>query len=75
MAENTRDEGYYWAEKAKEKSMNYSLNKMKNTEHRSNSGQSNLLNFVSQEKKDNLICLIFFKFKFFLRLGSNSFEF
>ena len=52
MAENTRDEGYYWAEKAKEKSMKYSLNKIKGAENKSKSGQSNLLNFVSQEKKD-----------------------
>jgi len=52
MAENTRDEGYYWVEKAKEKSMKQSLNKIKGAENKSKSGQSNLLNFVSQAKND-----------------------
>jgi len=52
MAKNTRDEGYYWAEKAKEKSMKQSLNKIKDTENNSKTGQSNLLNFVSQKNKD-----------------------
>ncbi|MFX1275222.1 MAG: DEAD/DEAH box helicase [Promethearchaeota archaeon] len=52
MAENTRDEGYYWAEKTKEKNMKRSLNKMKNSEN-SKQGQSNLLNFISQEKDND----------------------
>lgn len=50
MAENTRDEGYYWAEKIKEKNMKLSLEKIKNSEATSKLGQSNLLNFVSQDK-------------------------
>jgi len=53
MAENTRDEGYYWAEKAKEKAMKQSLNKIKGDESKSKLGQSNLLNFVSQAKNDS----------------------
>ncbi|MFW9899371.1 MAG: DEAD/DEAH box helicase [Candidatus Thorarchaeota archaeon] len=56
MAEDTRDEGYYWAEKIKEKTMKESLKKMKVAENQLKSGQSNLLNFVSQEieKKSEL---------------------
>ncbi len=50
MAEGTRDEGYYWAEKTKEKSMKTSLEKIKNSEFQSNLGQSNLLNFIAPEK-------------------------
>jgi Fanconi anemia group M protein len=50
MAEGTRDEGYYWAEKTKEKSMKTSLEKIKNSEIQSNLGQSNLLNFITAEK-------------------------
>jgi Fanconi anemia group M protein len=53
MAEGTRDEGYYWAEKVKEKGMRKSLKKIKSSETGSEKGQSNLLNFVSQKKKDN----------------------
>ncbi len=49
MAEDTRDEGYYWAEKIKEKNMKKSLEKIKNTENQLKSGQSNLLNFITQE--------------------------
>jgi len=51
MAENTRDEGYYWSEKIKEKNMKESLKKMKESENQIKSGQSNLLNFISQEKE------------------------
>ncbi|MFX1366276.1 MAG: DEAD/DEAH box helicase [Promethearchaeota archaeon] len=53
MAENTRDEGYYWAEKAKEKSMKISLDKIKKNETQLNSGQSNILNFILSEKEEN----------------------
>jgi Fanconi anemia group M protein len=53
MAENTRDEGYYWAEKKKEKTMKLSLEKMKNSEVKSNSAQSNLLNFISLENSED----------------------
>ncbi|MFW9987977.1 MAG: ERCC4 domain-containing protein, partial [Candidatus Odinarchaeota archaeon] len=50
MAENTRDEGYYWAEKTKEKNMKVSLERIKNSETQSKTGQSNLLNFISPDK-------------------------
>ncbi|MFW9826986.1 MAG: DEAD/DEAH box helicase [Candidatus Thorarchaeota archaeon] len=53
MAENTRDEGYYWAEKRKEKTMKLSLEKMKNSEAKLNSSQSNLLNFISSESSED----------------------
>ncbi|MFX1502808.1 MAG: DEAD/DEAH box helicase [Promethearchaeota archaeon] len=53
MAENTRDEGYYWAEKAKEKSMKISLDKIKKNETQLNLGQSNILNFISSGKEEN----------------------
>lgn len=49
MAENTHDEGYYWAEKVKENTMKQSLKKMKQSEGQLKSGQSNLLNFISKE--------------------------
>jgi len=52
MAEGTRDEGYYWAEKSKEKSMKVSLDKLKSSESTSKFGQSNLLNFISSEKDE-----------------------
>ncbi len=48
MAEGTRDEGYYWAEKAKERVMNQSLRTMKENDSSSNAGQSNLLNFIKE---------------------------
>lgn len=48
MAEGTRDEGYYWAEKAKEKRMRASLNKMKSSESDQQGAQSNLMNFISE---------------------------
>lgn len=54
MAENTRDEGYYWAEKAKERNMKESLEKIKNSEGTSKSEQSNLLNFITNEKKEEI---------------------
>ncbi len=52
MAEGTRDEGYYWAEKTKEKNMKVSLEKIKNSETQSKGEQSNLLNFINSEKND-----------------------
>ena len=54
MAEGTRDEGYYWAERAKEKNMKVSLEKIKSSEIQSNLGQSNLLNFISPEKNEDV---------------------
>jgi len=53
MAEGTRDEGYYWAEKSKEKNMKLSLKKIKESESQTKSGQSNLLNFINDKKEDN----------------------
>ncbi|UCD01269.1 MAG: DEAD/DEAH box helicase family protein [Promethearchaeota archaeon] len=53
MAEGTRDEGYYWAEKAKEKNMKSSLEKIKSSEVQTNLGQSNLLNFITSEKNED----------------------
>jgi len=50
MAEGTRDEGYYWAEKAKERVMNQSLKTMKEHDMGSKAGQSNLLNFIKKDK-------------------------
>ena len=52
MAKGTRDEGYYWAEKTKEKNMKVSLEKIKNSETQSKGGQSDLLNFINSEKND-----------------------
>jgi Fanconi anemia group M protein len=55
MAEGTRDEGYYWAEKRKEKNMRESLKNIKTSENGGPKGQSNLLNFIekSPEEKDS----------------------
>ena len=50
MAEGTRDEGYFWAEKAKERVMNQSLHKMKENGSSSKAGQSNILNFIKEDK-------------------------
>ena len=54
MAENTRDEGYYWAEKVKERNMRESLGKIKQSEQLEKSGQSNLFDFVEKENKMTL---------------------
>lgn len=51
MAEGTRDEGYYWAERAKERSMRESLKKIKSSQDGPKKGQANLLNFI--EKPEN----------------------
>ncbi len=55
MAEDTRDESYYWAEKAKEKRMKESLLKIKNGEDKSSIGQSNILDFVKKKEDNNSI--------------------
>jgi Fanconi anemia group M protein len=56
MAEGTRDEGYYWAEKVREKRMKKSLKRMKNEDGDSDSNQQgNLMKFIKdndQEKKE-----------------------
>jgi len=49
MAEGTRDEGYFWAEKAKERVMNQSLKNMKDNDSSLKAGQSNLLNFIKED--------------------------
>ncbi|MHA1271870.1 MAG: DEAD/DEAH box helicase [Promethearchaeota archaeon] len=51
MAKGTRDEGYYWAEKVKERKMKDSLIKMKIMENSTKSNQPNLLDFIN--KKNN----------------------
>jgi Fanconi anemia group M protein len=48
MAEGTRDEGYYWVEKVKEKRMKQSLKKMKSSLDESKGGQASILNFVKE---------------------------
>ena len=52
MAEGTRDEGYYWAEKRKEKNMKASLRKIKDKEGSNKKGQANLLDFMKKEKSN-----------------------
>ena len=51
MAEGTRDEGYYWAEKSKERLMRASLKTMKENDVISKAGQSSLLNFIEKKEK------------------------
>ncbi len=51
MAEGTRDESYYWAEKGKERVMNQSLKNMKDKDSSSKAGQSNLLNFIKKDEE------------------------
>ncbi|MFX0175766.1 MAG: DEAD/DEAH box helicase [Candidatus Hodarchaeota archaeon] len=51
MAEGTRDEGYYWVEKNKEKEMKQSLKKMKDSLEESKGAQASILNFVKQESE------------------------
>jgi Fanconi anemia group M protein len=52
MAEGTRDEGYYWAEKVKEKKMRESLKGIKDSENQSKKGQASLLNFIDKSQND-----------------------
>ena len=52
MAENTRDEGYYWAEKKKERNMRQSLTAIQNSNNGSKPEQSNLLNFLKDKERD-----------------------
>ncbi|GAG98578.1 unnamed protein product, partial [marine sediment metagenome] len=49
MAEGTRDESYYWAEKGKERVMNQSLKNMKDNDSSSKAGQKSLLNYLKEE--------------------------
>ena len=58
MAEGTRDEGYFWAEKAKERVMNRSLHKMKENDSSSKGGQSNLLNFIKEEENGKVSSIL-----------------
>jgi ERCC4-related helicase len=48
IAEGTRDESYYWAEKRKEQNMKKSLNNLKNTDSKE---QSSLLQYLGNSKK------------------------
>jgi len=51
MAEGTRDEGYYWAEKAKESNMRRNLKKIKNFQQTSDSNeQKSLVSYISEDK-------------------------
>jgi len=51
MAEGTRDEGYYWAEKAKESNMRRNLKKIKNFQQTSDSNeQKSLMSYISEDK-------------------------
>ncbi len=50
IAEGTRDEGYYWAERRKEQNMKKSLNNLKNNDSRE---QSSLLEYLGNSKKKN----------------------
>ncbi|GAH15953.1 unnamed protein product, partial [marine sediment metagenome] len=50
MAEGTRDESYYWAEKGKERVMNQSLKNMKDNDSSSKAGQKSLINFLNEEE-------------------------
>ncbi|MHA1932540.1 MAG: DEAD/DEAH box helicase [Promethearchaeota archaeon] len=54
MAEGTRDEGYYWAEKGKEKKMRESLKGIKNSESESRKGQASLLNFIEKTQNNEI---------------------
>ncbi|MHA2287715.1 MAG: DEAD/DEAH box helicase [Promethearchaeota archaeon] len=58
MAEGTRDEGYYWAEKAKERVMRRSLKTMKESDSNFKSGQSSLLNFLEEEENNKDLRII-----------------
>ncbi|MFO8017235.1 MAG: DEAD/DEAH box helicase [Promethearchaeia archaeon] len=51
MAKGTRDEGYYWAEKHKEKQMKENLKKLKKDEIDNDSAQSDIMRFVGKESK------------------------
>jgi Fanconi anemia group M protein len=52
MAERTRDEGYYWAEKVKERNMREILKRIKNSENSAKKGQASLLNFIERSQND-----------------------
>ncbi|TFF96426.1 MAG: DEAD/DEAH box helicase [Promethearchaeota archaeon] len=53
MAKGTRDEGYYWAERTKEKNMRRSLNKMKQDQKTSKGEkQKSLLSFAQEHSED-----------------------
>ena len=51
IAEGTRDESYYWAERRKEQNMKNSLKKLKADEPK---GQSSLLQYLEDSKKKDL---------------------
>ena len=53
MAEGTRDEGYYWAEKSNERKMKDSLKRIKEDELSPKSSQSNILNFIESSRNES----------------------
>jgi ERCC4-related helicase len=53
MAEGTRDEGYYWAEKRKESKMKESLKSIKIKEDSHKKGQANILDFMKNKEKES----------------------
>ncbi|MBY9008115.1 MAG: DEAD/DEAH box helicase family protein [Candidatus Lokiarchaeota archaeon] len=54
MAKGTRDEGYYWAEKRKEKNMYDNLKKIKNLDNKVlQKEQKSLLNFISEKSNED----------------------
>ncbi|MFX1237379.1 MAG: DEAD/DEAH box helicase [Promethearchaeota archaeon] len=55
MAENTRDEGYYWAERTKENKMQQNLKNLKKTENDAKATQSSLLQYISEKPQDSEI--------------------
>jgi Fanconi anemia group M protein len=53
MAEGTRDEGYYWAEKAKESNMRRNLKKIQKLQQASESEeQTSLMNYISKQDEN-----------------------
>ena len=53
MAEGTRDEGYYWAEKRKESTMRESLRTIRSQEDSHKKGQANLIDFIKKKEKED----------------------
>ena len=53
MAEGTRDEGYYWAEKRKESTMRETLRTIRSQEDSHKKGQANLIDFIKKKEKED----------------------
>ena len=54
IAKGTRDEGYYWAELAKEKKMKESLIRMKNSKYEKKKNLMDFIKDIEQKKKNGL---------------------